>query len=424
MSIFKQEHTGMIQRKVLRFGKAQSTLCLATAMLLSACTNGSLQTTPEAWADRPASSEVEYLERLRLIQGREQFEYDTMVDVPGAGAQSARLPDIDAGSVAPAAVEEAIQYAEKTDSLALLVWHDGKLIAESYFQGETATSQLNGKSFPKALSSVAVGRAIALGDINSLDQSVADYVQEWQGTPKAAITIRHALTMHTGLLEQGFDFSKDSPFPRAYLDPYHGRYIVDEYPLTHKPGERFAYSNAASDLIAIIIERATGREYEEFVGNELLKPINAPGGRVWLNREGGLAHSGCCLELPAQTWLKLGLLLSNDGMAEGKRLLPEGYVAQMRTPSLDNPHYGLALWLGSPFLEKRGFLGTKSNPTGVYHSAPYLAEDVFLFDGNGNQVTYIIPSKDLVIVRMGSGAPEGVTWDNAALPNAILRGIN
>ncbi|MEP0190428.1 MAG: serine hydrolase domain-containing protein [Erythrobacter sp.] len=421
---FKSGRAGRAKGAFQRFCNVRSAALVAGAMLLGACNTGALQNEPQTWTARPASSEASYLERLRLIQGRARFEYDVLAQIPGAGADAAKLPAIDAGSVAPQAVEEVIQYAQQTDSAALLIWHDGKLIAERYFQGNSATTPLNAKSFPKALSSLAIGRAIALGDIESLDQSVSDFVQEWQGTPKAAITIRHALTMHTGLLEQGFDFSEDSPFPRAYLDPYHGRYIVDEYPLTHKPGERFAYSNAAGDLIGIIIERATGREYEEFVGNELLKPINAPGGRVWLNREGGLAHSGCCMELPAQTWLKLGVLLSNDGVAERRQLLPEGYVAQMRMPSLDNPHYGLALWLGSPFLEKRGFFGTKSNPTGVYHSAPYLAEDVFLFDGNGNQVTYIIPSKDLVIVRMGNGAPEGVTWDNAAIPNAILRGIN
>ncbi|MEP0391836.1 MAG: serine hydrolase domain-containing protein [Erythrobacter sp.] len=398
-------------------------LGLSAATTLVGCATTPAQVQDEQWSDRPASAERIYLERLRLIQGRARFDYDIMADVPGADGDASELPVVDAGSIAPHAVKEAIQYAEKTNSLALLVWHDGKLITEQYFQGMAATSPMNGKSFPKALASIAIGRAIALGDIKSLDQSVADFVQEWQGTPKAAITIRHALTMHTGLLEQGFDFSEDSPFPRAYLDPYHGRYIIDEYPLTHTPGERFAYANAASDLIAVIIERATGREYEEFVGNELFKPIDAPGGRVWLNREGGLAHSGCCMELPAQTWLRLGVLLANDGMAKDGRLLPEGYVVQMRQPSPDNPHYGLGVWLGSPYLERRGYLGTKSNATGVVHSAPYLAEDVVLFDGNGHQVAYIVPSEKLVILRMGNRPGEGVEWDNSVIANAILGGI-
>ena len=178
MSIFVQKQAGLDDEGGGRLGNVRASLCIAAAVLLSACSAVSVQTAPQTWAGRPATSEAAYLERLRLIQGREQFEYDTMVDVPGADAQSALLPAIDAGSVTPHAVAEAIQYAQNTNSSALLVWHKGKLIAESYFQGKTSTSQLNGKSFPKALSSVAVGRAIALGHIKGLDQSVADYVQE------------------------------------------------------------------------------------------------------------------------------------------------------------------------------------------------------------------------------------------------------
>ncbi len=398
-------------------------LALGAAGLLSGCMASSGAQQVATWSDRPASSETLYLKRLKAIQGRETAEYDPLATIPGADPATAKLPAVVTGSIEASAIEAAARYASDNASSALLVWHKDSLVAERYFGEATASTELNSKSLSKPLTAIAVGRAITLGHIDNLDQPIADFVTEWKGTPKAAITIRHALAMHSGLLEQGFDMSADSPFPRAYLDPYHGQYIVDEYPLTDTPGTRFAYANAASDLMALLIERATGREYEEFVGNEIFRRINAPGGKVWLNREGGLAHSGCCMEVPAQTWLKVGALLVNDGMVGETRLLPEGFVAQVQQPSPDNPHYGLGVWLGSPYLEKRGYLGAKSNPTGVYHSEPYAAQDLYLFDGNGHQVVYLVPSEDLVIVRMGVTPPKGVTWDNAKLANTILRGI-
>ncbi|MEP2734785.1 MAG: serine hydrolase domain-containing protein [Erythrobacter sp.] len=402
---------------------ARIALGLGAAGLLSGCMASQGTQQIVSWNDRPASAEALYLKRLEAIQGRAAAQYDPVATIPGADPVSAKLPAVVTGTIEASAIEAAAQYASDSASSALLIWHKGNLVAERYFGDAKANTELNSKSLSKPLTAIAVGRAIALGHIESLDQPIADFVTEWKGTPKAVMTIRHALSMHSGLLEQGFDMSTDSPFPRAYLDPYHGQYIVDEYPLTDTPGTRFAYANAASDLMALLIERATGRDYEEFVGNEIFRPIKAPGGKVWINREGGLAHSGCCMEVPAQTWLKLGALLVNDGKHGDARLLPKGFVKEVQKPSPDNPHYGLGVWLGSPYLEKRGFLGTKSNPTGVYHSEPYLAEDLYLFDGNGNQVIYLIPSEDLVILRMGGGAPKDVTWDNSMLANTILRGI-
>lgn len=398
-------------------------LGLVATGLLASCMASPRAQPAASWSDRPASSEALYLKRLKAIQGRATAEYDPVATIPGADGAAAQLPAVVTDSIEASAIDAAVQYASDNASSALLVWHKGNLVAERYFGDATAKTELNSKSLSKPLTAIAVGRAIALGQIDNLDQPIADFVTEWKDTPKEAMTIRHALSMHSGMLEQGFDMSEDSPFPRAYLDPYHGQYIIDEYPLTDTPGTRFAYANAASDLMALLIERASGREYEEFVGNEIFQRINAPGGKVWLNREGGLAHSGCCMEVPAQTWLKVGALLVNDGMVGDSRLLPEGFVAEVQQPSPDNPHYGLGVWLGSPFLEKRGYLGTKSNPTGVYHSEPYVAQDLYLFDGNGHQVVYLVPSKDLVIVRMGVTPPKGVTWDNSKLANTILRGI-
>ena len=95
----------------------------------------------------------------------------------------------------------------------------------------------------------------------------------------------------------------------------------------------------------------------------------------------------------------------------------------MRRGTAQNPHFGLGIWIGSPWQERRGF-GAPGRPgPQVLHSEPYLDPDLFLFDGNSNQVLYLSPKYDLAILRMGDTPPAQPEWDNARLPNLIMRAI-
>jgi CubicO group peptidase (beta-lactamase class C family) len=233
--------------------------------------------------------------------------------------------------------------------------------------------------------------------------------------------------MRSGFLPQSMSPDPAHILNRAYLHPRHDEIIIREYPVVDAPGSRYEYNNASSEMVAVLIERATGRRYAEFISSEILQPIGAPGGQVWVNRPGGVAHSGCCLMLPAEAWLRLGILLSTDGVWQGKRLLPVGYVNEMRRPTRENPYYGLGVYVAGDYTPRRGFAHPEreADSRKVLHSEPYLAPDLFLFDGNANQVVYIIPSERLVILRMGDNPPrgEGQEWDNTVLPNTVLRGI-
>jgi CubicO group peptidase (beta-lactamase class C family) len=340
-----------------------------------------------------------------------------------SGAKGKALPRLGQPTIPAAALAEADAYAAASKSSTLIVWRKGKIEYERYYGNRNADSLLVSKSMAKPITAIAVGRAIKLGYIKSLDQSVADFVTEWRGTPKAAIKVRYLLDMRSGMLEQGFSLDPDHPLNRAYLDTDHGRHIVENYPLTSTPGTAYGYANAPSELVALVIERATKMRYAEFIGRHVLQPIGARGGKVWVNRPGGLAHSGCCMHLPAESWLRLGLLLLNDGKVGGKALLPKGYVTEMRTGTPQNPHFGLGIWIGSPWQERRGF-GAPGRPgPQVLHSEPYLDPDLFLFDGNSNQVLYLSPKHDLAILRMGDTPPARPEWDNAKLANLIMRAL-
>lgn len=364
-------------------------------------------------------------ESFRLGVGLES--YDPLEPVPGV-AEFQALPQArpEELAISAEALAKAREYAAAQRSIALLVWQGGVLQEASYFEG-SAESTFASRSLAKPMTAVAVGRAIELGAIQSLDQPISDFIHEWrQDAGRSKILVRHLLDMRSGLLPQAVATTAEDVLNRAYLHPRHEEVILHEYPLVDEPGSRYEYNNATSELVALLIERATGRRYAEFLSTEILKPLGARGGEVWVNREGGLAHSGCCLMLPPESWLRLGLLLLDDGIWEGQRLLPVGYVEQMRQGTAQNPYYGLGVYVAGRYTSRRGFANPERDRPAlrVWHSEPYLANDVYLFDGNANQVVYIVPSAQLVIVRVGRPPPrgEGREWDNSYLPNVLLQG--
>ncbi len=379
-----------------------------------------------------ARHEAAYLDRYnRMIQvfstgAKTSSLYDTLAPIAGATNPN-RLPKAERSLLNTETIQAAIGYAGERNSEALMVLKDGEILLEQYFEDAHAASKINGKSFAKPVGVVAVGRAIAEGHVKSLDQAAADFLTEWKDTPKADITIRQLLGMRSGLHQQSFSPTPDDIMNRAYLHPRHEDILINEYPLLHEPGTRYDYSNANAELIAPLLARATGQPYEQWVSQQILRPLRAAGGEIWLNRDGGVAHSGCCILLPAETFAKIGQLLLQDGVWNGARILPEGYVAQIRKPTSENQHAGLGVYLGAPFTQWRGAHNPDIDSFSTYHSAPYAADDLFLFDGNSNQVLYMVPSENLLILRMG-GTPSREfsreqAWDNAFLPNLILKDL-
>lgn len=230
--------------------------------------------------------------------------------------------------------------------------------------------------------------------------------------------------MRSGLLRQRFNIQDPLHIlNRAYPSPFHGRILIHDYPLVHDPGTRFDYSNANAELVALIIERATGMRYSEFLSEALLKPLGARGGALWLNRPGGLAHSGTGVQLPAETWLRLALLVLQNGVWEGKSLLPENYVTITKEASL-HPPVGRGLYLSGDYVERLSVTNPDVTPAAtIYHSQPHLAHDLVLFDGNANNLAYIAPLADLVVVRLGPPGLSEPEWDNTAIANILLADI-
>lgn len=370
--------------------------------------------------------EAEYLRRFNKLMedartGAGLATYEPLEAVLGDN-NAQPLPLATKRSLSDEAIAKANAYVADKNTSAFLIWKDGALQHEAYFGDFDQRATIVSKSLAKPITALLVGRAIMEGHIQSVDQPAADFITEWQGDPeREKVTLRYLLSMRSGMLPQGFSPKPEDMLNRAYLHPRHDEIIINDYPMTHEPGSRYEYSNANAEIIAPIIERATGKRYSEYVSEALLKPIGAMGGNVWVNREGGTAHSGCCMLLPAQSWVRMAMLIMNDGVWDGERLLPEGYVSQMRAGSDENPYYGLGLWVAGPYIERRGYAHPDVPYGKVLHSEPYLDKDLFLFDGNSNQVVYMIPSQNLIVLRTGSAPPRDAPWDNAVLPNLLIR---
>lgn len=376
-----------------------------------------------------ADEEAEYLRRFERAQVREAadeiyFDQEVIEGVPDYEPLPTAAPN--ERTISEPALLDAFSYAATNNSNAFIVWRKGQVEMEAYFGKHQRESPVISHSLAKQVTAFAVGRALMLGAIDSLDQPVADFVTEWQGDARREkILVRHLLDMRTGFLGQGGGSDPRDVMSRTFLHPRHDEIIIAEYPVTDEPGTRYEYNNAASEMVAVLIERATGRRYAEFVGTEIWQKIGAMGGAVWVNRTGGMAHAGCCMMVPADNFLRLGILMLQDGEWDGVRLLPNGYVREMITPTAENPYYGFSIWVAGRYTGRRGFSNPDRGAPQILHSEPYLADDLYLFDGNANQVVYVIPSQDLVILRTGLPPvrAEGVEWDNAYLPNTIMHGI-
>lgn len=394
--------------------------------MLAAC-SGDLDTADDvAYIPYNAEDEALYMTRFNS-RGQAQATglkaYDPLAPVEGTNRYEA-LPTSNTPTISAEASKAAQDYVTDKNSSAYMVWRNGSIETEQYFGDFDKDSLIVSKSLAKPISVIAVGRAISEGHISSLDQPVADFITEWEGTDKAKILVRHLLDMRSGLLPQGQSLEPEHVLNRAYMHPRHDEVIMHEYPLVDAPGTRYDYANATAELVAPLIERATGVQYEDWVSNEILKPLGARGGEIWMNRDGGTPHSGCCILLPAETYMRFAVLYLQDGVWDGQQILPAGFITEVRTATPQNPHTGMGVYVAGPYVDKRGPLNPDIALGQTLHSSPYLADDLFMFDGNGHQVAYMIPSADMVILRTGSWMPEGVTWDNSVLPNTLLKGID
>ena len=137
---------------------------------------------------------------------------------------------------------------------------------------------------------------------------------------RGAITIEDLLRMQSGLREYPFSLNPWSDSFR-WLFGEDTVPVLLRTPLDSDPGAEFVYNNVNAELLGLIIERATGRRYADYLGERLWGPMGGAEAELWLDRAGGKAHSSCCLLATPMDWVKFGLLLLGRGEVNGQRIV-------------------------------------------------------------------------------------------------------
>jgi CubicO group peptidase (beta-lactamase class C family) len=310
--------------------------------------------------------------------------------------------------VDPSALAKVQAYSDSLGGHALLVWQGGKIRYEHYGEGVDAETRYETFSMHKSVLGLVYGAALRDGIIRSLDDTAGRYLSEWRDDPRGRITLRQLLTMESGLAMGGVDAKAE---------------VALALPTDLPPGVGFQYNNANSEVAGVILDRAlrkAGRgDYAAYLSQVLLRPLGAGDAHLWLDHEGGEPRFFAFCQMRARDWLRIGVMIDRKGRFDGVQVLPAAWISAMSTPSALNPNYGIQLWIGSPWSRWRLY-GPKT-VVKVSHEQPYLAPDLVFFDGFGGERVYVVPSLDLVIVRIGEAS---LQFDDSIIPNAIISGMS
>jgi CubicO group peptidase (beta-lactamase class C family) len=262
---------------------------------------------------------------------------------PGEGAD--RASSFPAGDPAVLGVDLAAlgrlkEKAEGEGSDAVVVVKDGKIIADWDFG--KPRGPIAAMSATKSLVSLAVGRLIDEGKIKSLDQPVADFFPEWRQGRKRLITVRHLLN-HTSGLEDRPTSEEINNSPDVIQFALAAEVVSD-------PGTKFFYSNKATNLLAGVVRRVSGRPLDDYVGKAIFAPLDIKN-FAWSKDSAGNPYGMAGLQITAVDLAKIGQLMLDWGVWRGHRIVSEEWVAESIGEGQPyNPSCGLLWWRTS---EKR-----------------------------------------------------------------------
>jgi CubicO group peptidase (beta-lactamase class C family) len=297
---------------------------------------------------------------------------------------------------------------------AVLIVYDGKLIGERYAPGFNKNMPLIGWSMTKSITNALVGILVHQGKLSLQDPAP---VPEWQTEedPRKNITIDQLLRMSSGLeFEEEYATKPLSDINNMLFRKGDMAAYAASMPLEVNPDEKWSYSSGTSLILSRII-RSLFDQHEDYLSFPRMALFNKIGMRsavLETDSSGTFVGSSFCYAT-ARDWARFGLLYLNDGVWEGKRILPEAWVEYTMTPTPKAPRGRY----GAHFHLNRGQLDEPQN-----RLFPNLPSDLYFAYGYQEQYVVIIPSKKLVIVRLGMSY-QGSGWDLEGLITDVIKAI-
>ncbi len=327
--------------------------------------------------------------------------------LPESGRPGTPLPTRSAAA-APAQVpvlEPAVGEAIADDGLtgpgmrAIVVLRRGRVVAERYAAGFDENTPELGWSMTKSVTAGLIGLLVKDGRL-SLDQSAG-----LEGGGRERVTIAELMSMTSGLRFNESYGDVSDVTRMLYLEPDMAAFAASE-PLDHPGGAVWSYSSGSAVLLARIVQRTVGADSVNFVRGRLFEPLGMTSAVIETDESGTLVGSSYMYATP-RDWARYGQLLVQDGLWEGREILPRGYVAMMSSPvAAANGEYGHGMvwrWVSRD-------------------AGSRLPGDIFWMTGHDGQFVAIIPSRQVVVVRMGL-TPAREHYQPEPLVRAVLAAL-
>lgn len=297
-----------------------------------------------------------------------------------------------------------LMNAPEYNTQAILLAHNGRLVRKAYRSGYSDSNRFTGWSMSKTVTAITLGVAHKrLGNF-SLDESAARFYPSWRGTSREAITLRHLLNMESGL-----NWDENYEGKSTTSEMYYGSRDMAAYvatrPLAYTPGSRFYYSSGDTMLLSGIVKQLAGGTLQasnDFYHNFLFAPLGITTAVIQPDVSGsavGAAHN----YMSAEDWLRMGQLVLNRGRWGNQQVVDASWIDELaRRTTASGGSYGGQVW--------------------TYYADPMaqygLPEDIFLFHGVQHQLMAVIPSRNLVFLRLGvfTGDESDANFNNSIRP--------
>jgi len=274
--------------------------------------------------------------------------------------------------------ETVLKDLKKTGASSLVVIRDSKLIYEQYWKDHHSDSLLNSFSMAKGMLSLLVGFAIDDGLFDSEDQLVSSVFPEYADCEYGKfLTVRHLMTM------QGA-FKWDEEYKHPFAENSKQYFVGDlasqtlNVGLKEIPGVKYEYQSVCAQLLGLILRKITGRDLSAYLSEKLWIPLEMEYSAKWSTDDKGVEKAFCCIHATARDFARIGQLLMQNGIWNGKQILSEEFCRKLITPTKENTAFGFNLWIN------------------VNHSIPH-----YFFYGFLGQFIIMIPDKNMVIVKTG-----------------------
>lgn len=310
----------------------------------------------------------------------------------------------DPASPSQSALTAAAEYSESHNGQTMVVLHNGNIVLERYANGGAAGTRQLLASGSKSFAGIAAACALHDG-LLKLDDGASESLIEWQAdSGKSQITYRQLLTLTSGLTP--------GEVRRAVRGPAWDEIVA--LPLVSAPGEKFDYGAYQLNAFALALERKlNGETFEDYLKRRVFDPLEVT--VEWRFRcADGHPQVGGGAFMTARDWATFGEFVRLGGTWKGQELIGAESLAECFKGTEQNPAYGLAWWLKEPVSRRTLW----SIPLLRREWSGVLADDSIPVDlvaacGAGKQRLYVIPSRQLVIVRQGELRGEGPTFEDA-----------